>query len=159
MARIIDKIIIGSDHGGFEMKEIIKKFLLSEGREVVDFGCHSPEPVDYPDIAFLVADTVSTSKDCVGIMIDGVGVASAMVANKVPGIRAALCWELFSTNNAREHNDANMLVLGGRVIGDALAKEMVTRFLDTEFAGGRHARRVNKIMAIESRFLKRDRIR
>jgi ribose 5-phosphate isomerase B len=88
-------------------------------------------------------------------MIDGVGIASAMVANKVPGIRAALCWDIFTANNAREHNNANVLVLGGRVIGDALAIEIVKKFLETDFAGGRHGRRVNKIMAIEARYLKR----
>ena len=151
----IGKIIIGSDHGGFELKMKIKKFLETLGEEIVDFGCHSPEPVDYPDIAFLVADAVATTEKSRGIMIDGVGIASAMVANKVPGIRAALCWNIFCANNAREHNDANVLVLGGRVIGDALAIEIVKKFLETDFAGGRHARRVNKIMAIEARYLKR----
>jgi len=149
------RIMIGSDHGGYELKEDLKKYLGSEGYEVVDFGCHSEEPVDYPDIAFLVADAVASSDDCVGIMIDGVGVPSAMVANKVPGIRAALCWELFSANNAREHNNANMLVLGGRVIGKSLARNIVKVFLETEFAGGRHSRRVDKIMAVEGRFLTR----
>lgn len=150
------KIMIGSDHGGYELKEDLKKYLRSLGYEVVDFGCPSPEPVDYPDIAFLVADAVSGTENAVGIMIDGVGVASAMVANKVPGIRAALCWELFSVNNAREHNDANVLVMGGMVIGKGLAREMSKRFLETGFAGGRHARRVNKIMAIENRYLKKE---
>ncbi len=149
------RIMIGSDHGGYELKEDIKQYLCSEGYDVVDFGCHSEEPVDYPDIAFLVADAVASADKGVGIMIDGVGVASAMVANKVPGIRAALCWELFSANNAREHNNANMLVLGGRVIGKSLARNIVKVFLETEFAGGRHSRRVDKIMAVEGRFLKR----
>ncbi|MDP6156685.1 MAG: ribose 5-phosphate isomerase B [Candidatus Thermoplasmatota archaeon] len=151
----IGKIIIGCDHGGFELKIKLKKFLESGGKEIVDFGCHSPDPVDYPDIAFLVADAVATTDNNVGIMIDGVGIASAMVANKVPGIRAALCWDIFTANNAREHNNANVLVLGGRVIGDALAIEIVKKFLETDFAGGRHGRRVNKIMAIEARYLKR----
>ena len=151
----IGKIIIGSDHGGFDLKIKIKKYLVSLGKDIVDFGCHSSEPVDYPDIAFLVADAVTTTENNVGIMIDGVGVASTMVANKVPGIRAVFCWNTFSANNAREHNDANVLVMGGRVIGDALAVEIVKKFLETDFAGGRHTRRVNKIMAIEARYLKR----
>ncbi len=155
MARRIQKVMMGSDHGGYEMKEDLKEYVRSLGYEVVDFGCPSPDPVDYPDIAFLVADAVAENEGTVGIMIDGVGVASAMVANKVPGIRAALCWELFSVNNAREHNDANVLVLGGRVLGKGLAREMCSKFLKTEFAGGRHQRRVNKIMAVESRFLSR----
>ena len=149
------KIMIGSDHGGYELKEDIKQYLGSLGYDVVDFGCHSEEPVDYPDIAFLVADAVTLADNGVGIMIDGVGVGSTMAANKVPGIRAALCWESFSANNAREHNDANMLVLGGRVIGKSLARSIVKLFLETEFAGGRHSRRVDKIMAVESRFLAR----
>lgn len=155
----VEKIMIGSDHGGFAMKEDLKDFLRSQGYEVIDFGCHSAESVDYPDICLLVADAVASSAGSGkvrGIMLDGVGVASTMVANKVPGIRAALCWNIFSASNAREHNDANMLVLGGRVLGDVLAKRIVKTFLDTDFAGGRHARRVNKIMAIEGKFLKRN---
>ena len=151
------KVIIGSDHGGFELKQHLADYLRKEGYEVIDMGCHSPEPVDYPDIAFLVAEAVANSKETMGIMIDGVGVASAMVANKVPGIRAAACGDLFSVNNAREHNNANVLTLGGRVIGKGLAEAMVKKFLETPFAGGRHERRITKMMDIEARFLRRER--
>ncbi|MEM3342287.1 MAG: ribose 5-phosphate isomerase B [Thermoplasmata archaeon] len=148
------KVIIGSDHGGFELKQHIAEYLKKEGYEVIDMGCHSQEPVDYPDIAFLVAQGVANSKDTFGIMIDGVGVASAIVANKVMGIRAACCWDLFSANNAREHNNANVLTLGGRMIGKGLAEAIVKKFLETPFAGGRHERRVLKIMEIEARGMK-----
>ncbi len=154
MSQDMRKILIGSDHGGFELKEIIRQFLKDQGYRVVDFGCYSPDPVDYPDIAFLVSQGVCSNPNSIGIMIDGVGVASTMVANKIPGIRAALCWNQFSAHNAREHNNANMLVLGGRVIGDILARSIVKEFLETEFAGGRHARRVDKIMAIEAKYLR-----
>ena len=151
----IAKIVIGSDHGGFELKEDLKGFIKELGYEVVDYGCYSEEPVDYPDIAFLVAETVATNENYFGIMIDSIGIASAMTANKVPNIRAAVCWNAFTANSSREHNDANVLTLGGRVLGKALAREIVKVWLETDYAGGRHTRRVNKIMEIENRFLKR----
>jgi len=149
------RIYISSDHGGFELKEHLKKYLKGLGNDVLDYGCHSEEAVDYADFAFLVADAVSKDKNSYGIVIDGVGIASAMVANKVPGIRCAVCWDLFSARNSREHNNANMLSLGGRVLGKGLAEAIVKLWLETPFAGGRHERRVNKIMEVESRFLKR----
>lgn len=148
------KIVIGSDHGGFELKEQLVGFLRQLGYQVADYGCYSEDPVDYPDIAMLVAEAVATGIDTVGIMIDGVGIASAMVANKVPGIRAAYCWDLFTARSSREHNDANLLTLGGRVTGAILAQEIVKTWLETDFPGGRHARRVDKIMEIERRYLK-----
>lgn len=146
------KIILGSDHGGFELKEEIKKFLSEEGYDVLDFGTYSMEPVDYPDVALLVAEAVRDRADSFGIIIDGAGIGSAMVANKVNGIRAAACNDLFTARNSREHNDANVLTLGGRVIGSGLAKEIVKVWLEASFFGDRHIRRVNKIMQVERKY-------
>lgn len=149
------KVAIGCDHGGYELKESLKKYLTELGYEYLDFGCHGKESVDYPDIAFLVGETVATNTDYVGIMIDGVGIGSGMVLNKIPGIRAGVCWDLSSVINSREHNNANVLSIGGQFIGEGLAKQLVKAWLETDFAGGRHDRRVTKIMEIESRFLHR----
>lgn len=149
------KVAIGSDHGGYELKENLKKYLTELGYEFLDFGCQEKESVDYPDIAFLVGETVATNEDYVGIMIDGVGVGSGMVLNKIPGIRGAVCWDLSSVINSREHNNANVLSIGGQFIGEGLAKQLVKTWLETDFAGGRHDRRVTKIMEIESRFIGR----
>jgi len=149
------KIIIGSDHGGYKLKEHLKKELVSFGYEYVDFGCKKEESTDYPDIAFLVAESVATNENYVGIVIDGMGVGSAMTANKVPGVRCAVCWDITSIINSKSHNNANMLSIGGQSIGFGLAWEMTEKWLNTEFSGGRHDRRVTKIMEIESRFLKR----
>ena len=143
-------LALGADHGGFILKETIKKQLQQSGYHVVDMGTHSAEAVDYPDFAYAVASAVAKGECKRGIMIDGAGIGSAMVANKVPGIRAAHCHNLFEIKNSREHNDANVLTLGGRVIGDALAAEMVRLWLETPFAGGRHQRRVDKIGQYES---------
>lgn len=151
------KVIIGSDHGGFEMKENLKKFLAKEGIEVKDYGTYSTQSVDYPDIALLVAEAVAREAHLgvKGIIIDGAGIASAVCANKVTGIRAACCENAFTANNAREHNDCNIITLGGRVIGQGVAEQIVKIFLCTPFAGGRHARRVEKIMQIEAKYHKR----
>ncbi|WP_096156248.1 MULTISPECIES: RpiB/LacA/LacB family sugar-phosphate isomerase [Bacillus] len=149
------KIAIGSDHGGYELKETLKKHLTELGYEYLDFGCKDKNAVDYPDIAFLVGECVATNPDYVGVMIDGVGVGSGMVLNKIPGVRAAVCWDLSSTINSREHNNANVLSIGGQFIGEGLAKQLVKTWLETDYAGGRHDRRVTKIMEIESRFIKR----
>ncbi|WP_026576339.1 ribose 5-phosphate isomerase B [Bacillus sp. UNC438CL73TsuS30] len=149
------KVAIGCDHGGYELKESLKKYLTELGYEYLDFGCHAKESVDYPDIAFLVGETVATNTDYVGIMIDGVGIGSGMVLNKIPGIRAGVCWDLSSVINSREHNNANVVSIGGQFIGEGLAKQLVKAWLETDFAGGRHDRRVTKIMEIESRFLYR----
>ncbi len=150
------EVILGSDHGGFDLKEEIKDFLKKEGFTVKDYGTYSRDSVDYPDIALLVAEGVARglNKGVVGIMIDGAGVASAMCCNKVPGIRAACCNDLYTARNAREHNDANILTMGARVIGTGVAKEIVKIFLCTPFAGGRHSRRVDKMMQIENRYKK-----
>lgn len=149
------KIAIGSDHGGFEIKEKIKEHLSAWGYEYVDFGCHSLESVDYPDVAFLVGECVATNDQYVGIMIDGAGIGSGMVINKIPGARCAVCWDISSVKNSKEHNNANVLSFGGQMIGTGLAVQMVKTWLETEFEGGRHDRRVTKIMEIESRFIKR----
>jgi ribose 5-phosphate isomerase B len=144
-------IALGSDHGGFQLKEIIKQFLESLGYKVVDVGAFSDEACDYPDFAYTVARMVSSNDAAKGIMIDAVGIASAIVANKVKGIRAACCYNEFSARSSREHNNANVLTLGGRVLGSELAKSIVRVWLDTEFAGGRHQPRLDKILEIEIR--------
>lgn len=146
------RIIIGSDHGGFELKEILKPYIVELGYECIDYGTNSPDPVDYPDIALLVAYAVATQPDTVGVIIDGAGIGSAICANKLPGIRAAICNDLFSTRNSREHNDANILTMGGRVVGSGLAKEIVKLWLECKFHD-RHKNRIDKIQRIEQRFM------
>lgn len=149
------KVAIGADHGGFPLKEEIKKFLVEEMKvSICDLGVYAPEPVDYPDIAFLVARSVATGECDWGIMIDGAGIGSSMACNKVPGIRAALCYDLYSANNAREHNNANVMTLGGQTLGVGHALKIVKTFLTVPYAGGRHDRRVDKIMGIEKRYLR-----
>jgi RpiB/LacA/LacB family sugar-phosphate isomerase len=142
-------IAIGADHGGFALKERIAFRLREQGREVVDCGTHSSEAVDYPDLAFAVAAKVASGECRWGIVIDGAGIGSAMVANKVPGVRAALCYDISSARNSREHNHANVLTLGAGLIGEALAWQIVEAWLATPWAEGRHARRVAMIDAIE----------
>jgi len=148
-------VVMGSDHGGYELKEDLKVYLTELGYPILDFGCYDKQPVDYPDIAYLVAESVSENEDFVGLMIDGAGIGSTMTANKVPGIRCALCWDLSSIINSRDHNNANMLAIGGQSIGKGLARQMVKTWLETPYSGGRHEKRVTKIMEIESRFLKK----
>jgi ribose 5-phosphate isomerase B len=152
--RSVLKVYIASDHGGFEMKEQLKGFIEGLGFQVVDFGAYSKDPVDYPDIAFLVAEKVSKEEgQGLGIIIDGAGIGSAITANKVPGVRASSCYDTYCARNSREHNDANVLTLGGRITGQGVAEEIVKTWLCTPFAGGRHSRRVDKMMAVERRFL------
>ncbi len=143
-------VAIGADHGGFPLKETLKAFLSEGGYQVIDCGTGSPESVDYPDFALAVAQQVASGKAWRGIMIDGAGIGSCMAANKVKGVRAAMCYDHATAFNSREHNNANLLTLGAGLIGPSLAKQIATTFLETEFGGGRHARRVDKIMAIES---------
>jgi ribose 5-phosphate isomerase B len=143
------RIALASDHGGFEMKEDLKAYLKELGHTVVDLGPATADPVDYPDYAVQVAVAVATGLVDRGIMVDGAGIGSCMVGNKVPGCRAAMCYDLSTAINAREHNDANMLTLGGGLIGKNLARQIAKTFLDTPFAGGRHARRVDKIKAMD----------
>lgn len=148
-------IAIGSDHGpSFPMKEELKPFLETLGYILLDCGAYTPDSVDYPDIAYAVARQVVNGTAWRGIIIDGAGIGSCIAANKVPGIRAALCYNQAMAHNSREHNDANVLTLGAGMIGLNLAKLIVTTWLKTEFAGGRHQRRVSKIQDIEQRFLK-----
>ncbi len=147
-------IAIGSDHGGYKIKEILKKHLIESGYSVADVGTDSEEACDYPDFAFAVARMVESGQAVRGIMIDGVGVASAIVANKVPGIRAVPCYDEFVARSSREHNNANVLTLGGRVVGSELAKSIVKVWLETPFGGGRHEGRVNKISDVEQRYSK-----
>lgn len=148
-------VALGADHGGFELKENLKPYLQEMGYAVLDCGTFSPDSVDYPDFAYAVAKLVAEGRAAWGIMVDGAGIGSCMAANKVPGVRAALCYDLSTAKNSREHNDANVLTLGGRLIGLNLAREIVKTWLSTPFGGGRHARRVDKIMAIERRYAKK----
>jgi len=147
-------VAIGADHGGYELKEILKKDVTELGYEVMDVGTHSKEPVDYPDLAHEVARAVSGARAWRGIMIDGAGIGSCIVANKVPGVRAGLAYDYASAVNSREHNDTNVLTLGAGLIGVNLAKQIVTVWLATPFGGGRHVRRVNKIITIEKLYTK-----
>ncbi len=148
-------IAIGSDHGpSFPMKEALKPYLEELNFTPLDCGAYSPDSVDYPDIAYAVAQQVAGGKAWRGIIIDGAGIGSCMAANKVPGIRAALCYNQAMAHNSREHNNANVLTLGAGMIGLNLARLIVATWLKTEFAGGRHQRRVDKITEIEQRFLK-----
>ncbi|MCW5878971.1 MAG: ribose 5-phosphate isomerase B [Anaerolineales bacterium] len=143
-------IAVGADHGGFAMKQDLVAHLQAKGYQVDDCGTHSPDAVDYPDLAEAVARKVASGEAWRGIAIDGAGIGSCMVANKVPGVRAAMCYDYATAVNSREHNDANVLTLGAGLLGAALARQIVDTWLSTEFGGGRHAARVNKIMAIES---------
>ena len=147
-------VAIGSDHGGYELKKLVHAYLIELGYTPLDCGTFSTEAVDYPDLALAVAELVAGGRAWRGIVIDGAGIGSCMAANKVPHIRAALCYDQATALNSREHNDANVLTLGAGLIGPALAKQIVKTWLDTPFGGGRHAKRVNKIIAIEQRYLK-----
>jgi len=146
------RIAIGADHGGYPLKEKIGFKLREAGYEVVDCGTDSHDPVDYPDFAHAVASEVSSGSCRYGIVIDGAGIGSSMVANKVPGVRAALCHDLSTARNSREHNHANVLTLGAGLIGDTLAWQIVEEWLAVEWGGDRHARRVAKIDAIEQQY-------
>jgi ribose 5-phosphate isomerase B len=147
-------VAMGSDHGGYKLKEILKRFVVDLGYHVIDVGTNSEEPCDYPDFAFAVATLVSRGEAWRGVMVDGAGTGSAIVANKIPKVRAACCHNEFVARNSRQHNDANVLTIGGRVIGSEVAKEIVRVWLTTWFAGGRHKKRVEKIDDVEARFLK-----
>jgi len=148
------KIILGSDHAGFNLKEKIKKYLKEQDFSFDDLGTYSTDPVDYPDITLKVAKAVAKGEYRRGIIICGTGIGTAIAANKVPGIRAALCHDPVSSSFSRTHNDANILTLGERIIGPNLALEIVRIFLTTEFSGGRHIRRVEKIKKIEEKYSK-----
>ena len=144
------RVAIGSDHGGYALKQVLVRVVRDElGWDVHDVGTHSTDAVDYPDFAAAVAREVSSGRAARGIVVDAAGIGSSMAANKIPGVRCALAHDDVTAINAREHNDANVLALGARVVNRGLATRLVRLFLTTEFGGGRHARRVLKIMALE----------
>ena len=147
-------IAIGSDHGGYEMKTLLIQYLQELGRQVVDCGTNSIESVDYPDFAQAVAEKVRNGEVCCGIVIDSAGIGSCIAANKVPGVRAAMCYDFTTASNSREHNNSNVLSLGAGLLGINQAKLIVKTWLEVPFAGGRHARRVDKITAIERLYSK-----
>ncbi|MEX2116184.1 MAG: ribose 5-phosphate isomerase B [Bacteroidota bacterium] len=148
-------LALGSDHGGFAMKELLRAFLLESGYTVADVGTHSAQPCDYPDYAYAVASMVAQGSANRGIMIDSVGIASAIVCNKVPGVRAAAPTSEFAARSSREHNDANVLTLGGKTMGIEQAKTLVSVWLETWFGGGRHQTRLKKIEDLEQKFSRR----
>lgn len=148
------RIVIASDHGGYTLKETLKQYISRElGHECLDYGCYKPERCDYTDFAFIAAEAVSNKKCDLAIVIDGAGVGSSIMANKLPGVRAAVANEIFTAENSRGHNDANVLCLGSFVIGEAVAKEIVKVWLSTEFGGERNIRRVNKLIALENKII------
>ena len=148
-------IAVGADHGGVELKDAIAAHLSDTGYQVEDCGTHGPDSVDYPDFAEAVANSVARGDAQAGIVVDGAGIGSAMAANKVPGVRAALCYDVSSAVNSREHNHANVLTLGAGLIGRSLALQIVDVWLATPHGGGRHARRVAMIDEIEVRHSRR----
>jgi ribose 5-phosphate isomerase B len=147
-------VAIGADHGGFAMKELLKPLLIELGFTPHDVGVFEAAAADYPDIAHKVALAVTQGKATRGVIVDGAGIGSAMAANKVPGIRAALCYDKASARNSREHNDANVLTLGGRLLTQSQAEEVLRIWLATPFGGGRHQNRIDKITAVEKTYLK-----
>ncbi len=147
-------VAIAADHGGYELKELLKGYLRDWGYAVLDLGTDSTAAVDYPDFAEAVANAIARGEAWRGVVIDSAGIGSSIAANKVPGVRAALCYDRGTARNSREHNDANVLTLGARMVSAEVAREILAVWLETPFAGGRHQRRVDKIRAIEARFLR-----
>ena len=152
--RNAETIAIGADHGGYELKQAIGEHLRQQGLSIHDCGCVSTDAVDYPDFAHAVANLVGTGVCRWGIVVDGAGIGSCMAANKVPGVRAALCYDVSSARNSRDHNHANVLTLGAGLIGKGLALQIVDEWLATPWGPERHARRVAKITDIEQRYLR-----
>jgi ribose 5-phosphate isomerase B len=146
-------VAIGADHGGWQLKDAIGRALTEAGYAITDCGTNGPESVDYPDVAHAVARLVADGTCRWGIVVDGAGIGSCIVANKVPGVRAASCHDLSSARNSREHNHANVLSLGARFIGEGLALEIVRVWLGTDWGPGRHAARVDKITGVERRYM------
>jgi ribose 5-phosphate isomerase B len=146
------RVVIGSDHGGFAAKAFIKKAIQALGHEVVDFGCHTADAVDYPDVAQLVAEAVVSGAYDKGVLIDGFGGAVCMAANKVPGARAVAAYDSVSARMAAQHDDANVLCIGGKSHGELIHAEIVKVFFGTPFEGGRHEGRLAKVAAIEKRY-------
>jgi len=148
------KIAIGSDHAGFPLKQEVKKHLQELRHKVVDIGTHNTDPVDYPDFAEAVGRAVRAKKVDRGIVVCGSGVGASVAANKIPGVRAGLCHDTYSAHQGVEHDDMNVLVMGARIIGPALARELVEAFIGARFTKeSRHVRRLNKVKAIEKRYL------
>lgn len=145
-------VAIGADHGGFQLKEQLKPILAELGLAILDVGIAEEKPVDYPDIAQQVAELVASGATARGVIVDGAGIGSSIAANKVPGVRAALCYDKASARNSREHNDSNVLTLGGRLLTATQAEEVLRVWLSTPFAGGRHTGRVGKITQIEQKY-------
>lgn len=150
------RVALGADHGGFPMKELIKGWLRELGHQPLDLGTHDTNAVDYPDFARAVAEAVAGGQADFGVCVDGAGIGSCMAANKVPGARAAMCYDERTAKNAREHNFANVLSLGGPMLGEATCRRVLEAFLSTPEGAERHARRVDKIRAIEARYGNRD---
>ncbi len=148
------KIAVGSDHAGYELKEKIETYLIEQGKDIEDYGTNGNNSVDYPDFAVAVAEAVSKGKVNMGILICGTGIGMSIVANKFPHVRAALCYDVYSAEMSRKHNNANILVLAGRVLDSEVALKMVDAWLKTEFEGGRHKNRLDKIGEIEKRYMK-----
>lgn len=148
------KIALGSDHGGLGLKQEIISHLEKKGYEIKDYGTYSTESCDYPDFALQVAEAVAGKECDLGILVCGTGIGISIAANKVPGVRAALCSDTFSAHATREHNNANILAFGERVVGRGLALDIVDAFLSAEFEGGRHQKRVDKITEIEKKYCK-----
>jgi ribose 5-phosphate isomerase B len=150
-SRQIGVVAFGSDHGGFQLKGVLMEYAKNLGYPITDVGTQNEEPCDYPDFAYAVAQMVSSGSAWRGVMIDGAGVGSCIVANKVRGIRAACCYNEFVARNAREHNDTNVLTLGSRVTGTEVCKAILKTWLESSFAGGRHLQRLKKVMDVEQR--------
>jgi|RhiMethySRZTD1v2_1073278.scaffolds.fasta_scaffold884474_2 ribose 5-phosphate isomerase B len=148
-------VALGADHGGFQMKEILRPLIESLGLTVRDVGVYESQTADYPDIALKVARLVAEGDAARGVIVDGAGIGSCMAANKVPGIRAALCYDKASARNSREHNDSNVLTLGGRLLTEGQAEDVLRTWLSTPFGGGRHLARVQKIAEIERQYAKK----
>lgn len=149
-----NKIVLASDHTGYKTKSVLIKILTDKGFEIIDAGTDSEESCDYPDFALTAAKKVALQEADFGIIVDATGIPSAITANKLPGIRAATCYNEFSAKSAREHNNANVLVLGAKALGEETIKSILDVWMKTEFAGGRHQRRLDKIKAVEELFLK-----
>ena len=148
------KIAVACDHGGLQLKRALVRYLTSKGHEVIDFGTDTEESCDYPDYALPAAEAVAAGRCERGILVCGTGIGVSLVANKVPGIRCAHCHDTYTAKYTRLHNDANMLAFGQRVIGEGLMEEIVDVFLSTDFEGGRHQRRLDKLAAIEAKYFR-----
>jgi ribose 5-phosphate isomerase B len=149
------RIAVAADHAGFPLKALVLQFLLSAGHEVIDLGTHSSDPVDYPDYARAIAESILSGQSTEGILLCGSGVGACVVANKFPGIRAGLCHDTYSAHQSREHDDCNVLCMGPRIIGDKLALEIVRTWIDAKFTGEeRHVKRLDKLKAIERKLYK-----